>query len=120
MFSHEQVDHGFKFATWNYYEAGHSKGAPDGVRAVLKRSADLIILHGSDIRNASDFVRQIRNQETSVELYEMSDKEIALKFLKFSKMTTVKTVSGTMKIHQVITACKGEICYRDISCSCLP
>lgn len=117
LFSHELVDHGFKFATWNYHEAGLGKGAPDGVGAALKRSADFLVLHGSDIRNASDFVLQIRNQETSVELYEVSDKEIAL---KFSKMTTVKTVPGTMKIHQVITACKGEICYRDISCSCLP
>ena len=102
MFSHQLVDHGFKFATWNYHKAGHGKDAPDGLGAALKRSADFIILHGSDIRSGSDFVRQIRNQETSIELYEVSDKEIALKISKI----TVKTVPGTMKIHQVITACK--------------
>lgn len=90
LFSHQLVDHGFKYATWNYHEAGHGKGAPDGVGAALKRSADFIILHGSDIRNASDFVRQIRNQETSVELYEVSDKEIALTFSKI----TVKQFQG--------------------------
>lgn len=30
LFTNEMADYGFKYATWNYHEAGHSKGAPDG------------------------------------------------------------------------------------------
>ncbi|OWR42782.1 hypothetical protein KGM_211517 [Danaus plexippus plexippus] len=37
--------------TWNYTEAGHGKGAPDGVGAVLKRTADKMVSYGRDIGN---------------------------------------------------------------------
>jgi hypothetical protein len=39
-------------ATWNYLEAGHGKGAADGVGGVLKRSADRIVSHGKDLPDA--------------------------------------------------------------------
>lgn len=35
--------------TWNYTEAGHWKGAPDGVGAVLKRTADKMVNFGRDV-----------------------------------------------------------------------
>lgn len=35
--------------TWNYSEAGHGKGAPDGVGAVVKRTADRIVNFGQDV-----------------------------------------------------------------------
>nr|CAI5866096.1 unnamed protein product [Callosobruchus analis] len=40
--------------TWNYHEAGHGKGAPDGIGGVCKRTADRIVAQGTDIRS---FVR---------------------------------------------------------------
>lgn len=41
--------------TWNYSESGHGKGAPDGIRATLKRTADRIVLHGQDIGTFNQF-----------------------------------------------------------------
>jgi hypothetical protein len=41
-------------ATWNYPEAGHGKGAPDGVGGLLKRTADRLVSLGSDLPNAVD------------------------------------------------------------------
>ena len=47
-----------KFSTWNFTEAGHcGKGAPDGIGAVLKRTADQIVSQGRDIPNASAFCK---------------------------------------------------------------
>lgn len=41
-----------KKLNWNYFEAGHGKGAPDGVGGELKRSEDRAIKHRGDIFNA--------------------------------------------------------------------
>ncbi|KAG8180605.1 hypothetical protein JTE90_018223 [Oedothorax gibbosus] len=40
-----------KRVTWNYTEAGHGKGAPDGIGGVLKRTADRIVAQGADLAN---------------------------------------------------------------------
>lgn len=117
LFTNEMADYGFKYAPWNYHEAGHGKGAQDGVGAALKRSADFEVLHGNYIFNASDFVCQIRKKETGIDLYEVSEKEIAS---KHSRLIAIKTVPGTLKIHQIISTSKHEMFYRDISCSCSP
>lgn len=42
--------------TWNYTEAGHGKGAADGVGAVIKRTADFEVNHGTDITNFDKFM----------------------------------------------------------------
>ena len=44
----------FKKATWNFMEAGHGKGAPDGIGTAVKISCDQAVFHGSDIRDATD------------------------------------------------------------------
>lgn len=44
--STESYKYGFKEITWNFFEAIHGKGAPDGVGGALKRSADRIVAHG--------------------------------------------------------------------------
>ena len=41
--------------TWNYHEAGHGKGAPDGIGATCKRTADRIVGAGNDISSLEDF-----------------------------------------------------------------
>ena len=48
------------------------KGAPDGVGGSLKRAADMRILHGGTIENASSFIRELRETDSSVILYEVS------------------------------------------------
>ena len=56
---------GFKFASWNFFEAGHGKGAPDGIGGSVKRSADLRVKYGNDVCSASQFVSQLEKADTS-------------------------------------------------------
>lgn len=46
---------GFETVTWNFSEAGHGKGAPDGVGGLIKRTADKLVSHGNDIADANEF-----------------------------------------------------------------
>lgn len=39
----EPYEYDFKGITWNFFEASHGKGAPDGVGGALKKLADRIV-----------------------------------------------------------------------------
>lgn len=52
MFSTELFKRGFQKGTWSFFKAGHGKGAPDGVRGILKRTADRLVSEEKDIPNA--------------------------------------------------------------------
>lgn len=41
------------YFTWNYWEAGHGKGAPDGIGGVCTRTADVEVANGKDIVNVN-------------------------------------------------------------------
>jgi len=43
-------------ATWNYFEVGHGKGAPDGVGTTVKRSVDTEVSQGKNCDNFETFV----------------------------------------------------------------
>lgn len=53
LFSTELSKRGFVSGTWNFFEASHGKGAPDGVGGVLKRLADQLVSQGHDIPDAT-------------------------------------------------------------------
>ncbi len=79
-------------------EAGHGKGAPDGVGGVLKRTADSLVAQGKDIPNAHKLYESLKSV-TSINLILVTDDEIK----KFDDKipTDVISINGTMKIHQV-------------------
>ncbi|WAQ94248.1 hypothetical protein MAR_006719 [Mya arenaria] len=54
MFSFKIFDLGYKYGTWNYLEAGHGKGAADGIGATVKRTADSFVLTGHEVKCAED------------------------------------------------------------------
>jgi hypothetical protein len=41
---------------WIFCEAGHGKGAPDGVGAAVKRRADQYVAHGGTISKTADIL----------------------------------------------------------------
>lgn len=43
LFTTELVNRGFKRGTWNFFEASHGKGDPDGVGGLLKWTADRLV-----------------------------------------------------------------------------
>ncbi|KAF2898047.1 hypothetical protein ILUMI_08128 [Ignelater luminosus] len=57
----EQISGVEKF-TWNYTESGHGKGAPDGVGATCKRTADFVVNAGGDINDIEQLVQSIQER----------------------------------------------------------
>ncbi|MGH0170200.1 UNVERIFIED_CONTAM: hypothetical protein FKN15_058735 [Acipenser sinensis] len=89
---------GFSYITWNFSEVSHGKGAPDGVGGALKNLADRIITYGTDVPNVETMFDQLSAQ-SSVKLYQVMEEDIT----NGSELIppSLKSVPGTMKIHQV-------------------
>ena len=45
--------------TWNLFEAGHGKGAPDAVGGTIKRMADKFVANGKDIPTAESLFQSL-------------------------------------------------------------
>ena len=104
--------------TWNYSEAGHGKGAPDGVGAVLKRTADRIIAHGKDISNCIDLVAELKNNIKNVHIETVTSSAIEEMEGKLKSVRGVTAFRGTMKVHQVTWAASNgrKLHFRKQSC----
>ncbi|KAI4826962.1 hypothetical protein KUCAC02_030392 [Chaenocephalus aceratus] len=76
LLSQEPFKKGFQAVSWNFFEASHGKGAPDGGGSTLKRSADRIVKHGEDIPNAETMFHQLKKSGTSVELFLVGEEEV--------------------------------------------
>ena len=109
---------GYKGASWNFHEAGHGKGIPDGIGGTLKRAADRRVLYGADITNSNDFVTELETSGSTVALYQVEKEKIQHFEDKLKQQGTIKTVPGTLRIHQVFVSSFGKIKYRDVSCEC--
>ncbi|KAL4704252.1 hypothetical protein ACJJTC_016270 [Scirpophaga incertulas] len=86
--------------TWNYSESGHGKGVPDGVGAIMKRTADRAVCQGQDIKNLDDFINIIDQNLKKVKLRIVSDYDVAENDLLFPQK--VKSFPGCMKMHQLV------------------
>jgi len=117
LLSTEIFQHGLKKATWNFHAAGHGKGIPDGIGATLKRSADRQVHHGKTIRNAEEFMKIVEKSDSSIRLYIVRESDILETETKLREKS-LKTIPGTMKIHQVITDDFERIKFRCVSCMC--
>ena len=89
---------GFQYVSWNFTVALHGKGAPDGVGGALKNLADRIVAYGTNIPDAKTLYTQLA-EHSSLRLFMVTAFEInsGLELIPPS----LKTVTGTMKIHQV-------------------
>lgn len=86
IFSQLHTFGNFKSASWNFSESGHGKGAADGIGGSLKRKADKLLAHGEDITNVA-----LQRADSSTQLY------VDLQY----DTSAVKTIRGTMLVHQV-------------------
>ncbi|WAR15623.1 LOW QUALITY PROTEIN: hypothetical protein MAR_005728, partial [Mya arenaria] len=78
-------------ATWNFTETGHGKSAADGVGGTVKRTADRIVANGKTINDATALFENVRSV-----IEEYSNRISG----------SLKTVKGTMKLHQVLISTK--------------
>ncbi len=116
LFSTELDRRGFKAGSWNFFEASHSKGAPDGVGGALKITADMMVAKGRDIADAHELFKALTETNTKVKLFFVKSEDIESAMKKMPKH--IPAVPGTMRIHQVITLAPGELIHRDVSCMC--
>nr|CAI5831483.1 unnamed protein product [Callosobruchus analis] len=58
--------------SWKFFEAGHGKGAADGIGGALKRQADAIVARGQDIADAVQLFSALQNA-SKVKLFLATD-----------------------------------------------
>lgn len=109
-----------KEVIWNYSEKGHGKGAPDGVGAVLKRTADAAVKFGEDVANLTDFVKIMKSRVKNIIIIPIAEKDIIEKEKSIPKNAT--PFRGTLSVHQVLwKKDQNYITCRELSCfSCEP
>ena len=110
--------------SWNFSEAGHGKGAADGVGGVMKRTADDIISRGQAVPDVATLFYALVNTGTSVKLFLVLDSDVN----EFTSKVpdNLLSVPGTMAIHQLVThkpykiasRVVGCLCENDLMCSC--
>jgi len=100
---------GFKSVNWNFMEAGHGKGAPDGIGAVIKRAADKAVLCGHDIMDAQSMQAAVRTSAVTPHLFLVEDDQFTEPTP--NPLSDVRTVPGTMKIHQVNNNYVLQFCF---------
>jgi hypothetical protein len=103
--------YGFSRSTWKFTEAGHGKGAADGVGAVVKRTAHSIVAKGTDIENAKDLFKHVGEKVSNVKLYFIDNASIE----SITFPNSLKSIKGTMGLHQIISFTTNEIFFECIS-----
>jgi len=117
FFSQIIYDKGFTWGSWNFMEAGHGKGAPDGIGASIKRKCDAAIAHGTDVKDARAVFDVLISSESNNSLW-FIEEESVLKMSAMLSNLSLATVQGTMKIHQVYSTARSTISHRVLSCFC--
>lgn len=105
----------FTKVTWNFFEAGHGKGAADGIGGFLKRTADQLVARGTDISDAENFYLALKDV-SKVELHLIPAEDIEQSAKQIPEQ--IPPLLGTMKVHQVFTEEVGVLKYRNLSCFC--
>ena len=110
-------------ARWDFLESGHGKGPCDGLGGSVKRSADMAVKQGRVIiQNAKDFYAWAGGQSetnTSVSYFYVSQ-ETYFNYANEMKerITNLKAVTGTFKLHSVVPVGESKIASHDLSCNC--
>jgi len=102
--------------TWNYMEAGHGKGAPDGVGGCLKRTADRVVAQGVDIDCFESFVKVLKENVRKVEIILVYEHDI--QSMKSIIPSEIPSFKGTFKVHQVVFMKEfpNKLVMRKLSC----
>lgn len=107
--------------TWNFHEAGHGKGAPDGVGATCKRIADQVIATGGDITNLNEFATVIRERCPGIKMDVIEECEIEqMNTIINDKSSEMVAFKGTLLVHQVTGTAyiPNTLTMKSLSCFC--
>jgi hypothetical protein len=70
---------------WLYSEAGHGKGAPDGIGAAIKRQADEFVARGGSVASANDILGMLAGS-SNIRII----KEVSVLYSEYSLVTFMK------------------------------
>ncbi|CAF4937685.1 unnamed protein product [Pieris macdunnoughi] len=106
--------------TWNYHEAGHGKGAPDGIGGTCKRTADKIVALGTDIATIDDFATELNKSCPGIKIFVIPEEEIDFqKKIMEDNRPNIKPFTGTLKVHQVRgNYLRNTLYMKSLSCFC--
>lgn len=109
---------GGKKIQWHYSEAGHGKGAPDGIGGCLKQSADLLVAQGKDVANFESFTFQLKDVCKGIKIFATKEENMKM----YESIPDLDVFKGTLKIHQIIwIKNKENLLQASLSClKCLP
>jgi hypothetical protein len=109
---------GYKKVVWNFLEAAHGKGAPDGVGGTLKRTADRLVAQGRDLSNAAGLYRALLS-ETNVKLFYIEEEMFEIMNHRIKQFHVMNTLPKAMKIHQIILEDESDLVkHKVVSCYC--
>lgn len=106
----------------SFFKASNGKGAPDGVRGVLKKSADMMVAKSRDIPDTEQSFRGLIETNKTAKLFFVKREDGEEANEKMSKQTAA--VPESTGIHQVITLALGEMTFcvsttwKQIACKC--
>lgn len=101
--------------TWNYLEAGHGKGAPDGIGGTCKCIADQIVAQGTDISNMKILMNTLESNCPGITFYQVTSNDI-LKFSNIISSGDITPFRGTLKVHQVKCISSKKLLFNYLSC----
>ncbi|KAG5869043.1 hypothetical protein JTB14_034658 [Gonioctena quinquepunctata] len=107
--------------SWNFHEAGHGKGAPDGIGATCKRTADQVIASGGDITNLTEFASVIRERCPGIKVKVIEGCDIEkMNTLINDKSSQMIAFKGTLLVHQVTGSAyiPNHLTMKSLSCFC--
>lgn len=116
FFSSYLHERGFHGGTWNFFEAGHGKGAADGIGGVIKRRADRLVANGIDLPDATTLYNNLVEETSVIKLFFIPLAAIEDKDSKIPG--NLISIKGTMKLHQLFTDDVGHLICKDLSCFC--
>ena len=76
----------------------------------MKRAANLKVLYGKDIVNATSLVKELKGNDTNVCLYEVKQEDVEVKQKLI--LPNLPTVPGIHKLHQIVAA--NEVIWNQI------
>jgi hypothetical protein len=107
---------GFEFGSWNFFESGHGKGAPDAIGGSVKRQADNLVLTGLDLPDAKKLYNFLSCGQSAIKFYFIEPDSVTSVDKLCNK--SLKAISGTMKLHQLQTDEELSLTYQNLSCFC--
>ena len=107
LFNKRLLHYGYCHGTWSFFEAGHGKGAADGIGAMVKRAADKLVTYGKDIMNAKQLFNILKEEDTAVKLFFITSEEID--YICRELAPNIPALKGTLQVHQLYTELEGQL-----------